>query len=603
MKGLGRRALLLGSLLPRRQCGMLSLAILVTLVTSVTVNAVPVLLGRLVNALQSCQEHGTIATEWQSLAVFFLGLILVVFVARECLQAARKYLARKVSVSVETDLTVDLLARLLRADLRLFSGEMSGTLQARARHGIEAYVALFRLGLQDLAPALFTAGGAIAYALYVQPLVGVLLMVAIPLTVLIAAWQTRIQKATRLEVRRCEETLGGTLIEQFSGIEYLRAANMHDREIERVAQVAEERRRKEFQQHFRTAQFEALKALNDWLLQTGVITCALLLTLNGRAEIGSTLTLWYLCFNILTPLRDIQRIFDETHKSYLQVEDLLVLLREPADRSFDGDSKAEARGGADLPGCPNRSQTGRSARHSPLFSTRDVVAEYETASGETKQALDGVSLDVNYGEVVGIAGPSGSGKSTLARLLLRLVHPSAGQAFLGGVPLETVSRAELARLVGYVGQEPFLFSGTVAQNIAYGCAKASAADIRLAAQQVGLHDEILGMPDGYAAQVGERGRNLSGGQRQRLALARVLLQGPPVLVLDEATSALDPANERRVLRALTNGDRCRTVVLVAHRPAALQSADRVLVIENGRMVALKRPLDYAARVANSPESL
>jgi ATP-binding cassette subfamily B protein len=329
-----RHLLELWKVMPLRQRGFFSLALLVTLVTSVTVNVVPILQGELVNALQSSQEKGTLGMEWPGLAVRFLGLVLAVFISRECLQVARKYLARKVSVHVEKDLTVDLLARLLRADLLLFSAERTGSLQARVRHGIDAYVTLVRLALQELAPALLIVGGAIAYALFTQPVIGLLLIVFLPMTLVIAAWQTRVQKQTRRAVCRCKEALTGTLVEQMSGIEYLRAAAMHDREIERVAEVAEERRHKERWQHVRTAQFEAIKAMNDWLFQVGVLACALLLTISGRAEVGSTLTLWYLSFNILTPLRDIQRVFGETHESYLIVQDLLVLMREPPDQSF-----------------------------------------------------------------------------------------------------------------------------------------------------------------------------------------------------------------------------------------------------------------------------
>jgi ATP-binding cassette subfamily B protein len=207
-----------------------------------------------------------------------------------------------------------------------------------------------------------------------------------------------------------------------------------------------------------------------------------------------------------------------------------------------------------------------------------VVVEY----GRTR-ALAGVSLRIDAGEVVGIAGPSGGGKSTLAKLLLRMVHPSAGGVLLGGVPLETVSRETVARLIAYVGQEPFLFTGTVAENIAYGCDDASRADLERVCELVGLHDEIMAMPGGYNASVGERGLFLSGGQRQRLAIARALLQDAPILVLDEATSALDPANEQRVLRALLADRGARTVLLVAHRPSALAAADRVLTLNQGRL--------------------
>ena len=552
---------------PRRG---LALSLAVTLLTAATVNVVPILLGRLITALHSCEERGALASEWPGLAVFFLGLILIAFLAREGLQMLRRYLARRACARVEEYLTVRLLDRLLRAELRFFSTQKIGALQARVRHGIEAHVTLLRLGLQDLAPALFTAGCAIVYALYCQPLVGVLLLVAVPAPVLIAAWQTRVQKGAGLKIQQIEETLGGALVEQLGGVEYLRVADTHDHEVGRVGRLAEERCQRQVQQQLRSSLFESVKAMNDWLFQTGVLTCTLYLVMNGQAEIGAVLTLWYLCFNILTPLRDIHRIFDEVHESRLRVGDLQTLLREPLDRSF-----------------VTGQTLGTPAHESePLFSTKDVVVEYVTASGEKKRALDGVSMRIHAGEVVALAGRSGGGKSTLLRLLLRLTHPSSGEARLLGAPLTGVGRRALARLVGYVGQEPFVMAGTVAQNIAYGAASPpTPATVRQAAKQAGLHRDVLRMPGGYAAAVGERGAALSGGQRQRLALARALLGAAPLLVLDEATSALDAAAERQVLRAARAvARRGGAVLLAAHRPRLLRLADRVLVLEHGRLV-------------------
>jgi ATP-binding cassette subfamily B protein len=168
---------------------------------------------------------------------------------------------------------------------------------------------------------------------------------------------------------------------------------------------------------------------------------------------------------------------------------------------------------------------------------------------------------------------------------MRLVHPKAGQVFLKGVPLEDVSRQAISRLIGYVGQSPFMFAGTIEQNICYGCTITPLPEeVRQAAQRACIHDEILLMPEGYATQVAERGQNLSGGQRQRLALARVFLQDPPILILDEATSALDTISERSVQRAIDAARADRTVILIAHRLSTLIDADRILVIDQGRVV-------------------
>jgi ATP-binding cassette subfamily B protein len=191
---------------------------------------------------------------------------------------------------------------------------------------------------------------------------------------------------------------------------------------------------------------------------------------------------------------------------------------------------------------------------------------------------------VRHGETLGVAGRSGGGKTSLLRVLLRLTHPVAGRARLGGVPLENVSRAAIGRLVGYVGQAPFVFAGTIAENIAYGGGEVDAGAIERAARQACLHEEILAMPGGYQALVAERGQNLSGGQKQRIALARVFLKDPPILILDEGTSALDTVSERRIRRAIETARRDRTVILVAHRLSTLRTADRIAVFAGGRLV-------------------
>jgi ATP-binding cassette subfamily B protein len=210
--------------------------------------------------------------------------------------------------------------------------------------------------------------------------------------------------------------------------------------------------------------------------------------------------------------------------------------------------------------------------------------EYQTADGRRKQALQGIDLAIRRGEWVGIAGRSGGGKSTWLKVLLRLTHPSGGRVSFGGVPLEDVSRQAIGHLIGYVGQVPFVFSGTIEENIAYGVDSASPEAIRRAAEMACIHDEILAMPAGYQAPVAERGQNLSGGQRQRLALARLFLKNPPILILDEATSALDNISERNVQRALAAARADRTVILVAHRLSTLLDADRILVFDNGQIV-------------------
>jgi ATP-binding cassette subfamily B protein len=220
----------------------------------------------------------------------------------------------------------------------------------------------------------------------------------------------------------------------------------------------------------------------------------------------------------------------------------------------------------------------------PVFVAEDLSVVYPTGSRDSRPALSGLSMVIRHGETIGVAGRTGCGKTTWLRTLMRLVHPTGGTALIGGVLLESISREAIGRLVGYVGQNPFVFAGSIAANIAYGCPDATPEQIRRAAEKACIHDEITRMPGGYKARVAERGQNLSGGQRQRIALARIFLKNPPILILDEGTSALDNISEKFIQQEINAARSERTVILVAHRLTTLLDTDRILVFDDGRIV-------------------
>jgi ATP-binding cassette subfamily B protein len=224
-----------------------------------------------------------------------------------------------------------------------------------------------------------------------------------------------------------------------------------------------------------------------------------------------------------------------------------------------------------------------------------LQVNYRLPDGRSRLALAGIDLEIRPGETIGVAGKSGCGKSTWLKVLMRLLHPSAGNVLVMGVPLTELSRETIAHLIGYVGQNPFVFSGTIEENITYGSSRYLPEDVVRAAKMACIHDEIEAMPDGYKTRVAERGANLSGGQRQRLALARVFLQNPPILVLDEATSALDTISERQVQQAIGTASRNRTVIMVAHRLSTFADADRILVFDDGKLVEMGAYDELVAR--------
>jgi ATP-binding cassette subfamily B multidrug efflux pump len=251
------------------------------------------------------------------------------------------------------------------------------------------------------------------------------------------------------------------------------------------------------------------------------------------------------------------------------------------------------------------------ARINQILRERPKIAEpvkpvsLETVRGEISfqnagvgysgvRALEGIDLVIREGETVAIVGHTGSGKSTLARLVPRLVDPTEGRVLLDGVDLRDLSPAELRRHIGFVPQETFLFSATLAENIAFGVRDATDEQIRRAADLAGLAPDIAGFPKGYETLVGERGITLSGGQKQRAAIARAVLRDPRILILDDALASVDTLTEERILTGLSGIMRGRTTILISHRVSTVRQADRIIVLDHGRIVEQGTHAELAA---------
>jgi ATP-binding cassette subfamily B protein len=530
--------------------------------------ALPLLLGKLVDAVLRARNEGWDATTSYMFAAEVLLAVGFAYLLREALNVARRYLVENSCTRINRDMSVRVVNHLMKIDMARLSKEKVGSLHGRIYRSVEGFVRFLRLSFLDFAPALLTGLFALIAAVNKQPLLGIIMIGVVPMAVYLTIRQLLSQRGIRLKLLRSCDEIDGAIVEQLGGIEYVRAANTYPQEIKRLARAAEKRRAMEIRHQFQMSLFGSAKALNEGLFHILVLSVAIYYAINGQLQPGDVLTFSMLFLNVMTPLSEIHRVLDEGHESSLRVGDLLEMLAEPLDPSFTLVRSSEPRL---RPG-------------EPAIVVRDLNVEYVTPQGKHMHAVDNLSLMIRHGETIGIAGRSGCGKSTFLRVLLRLLTPNSGEVILGGARLEDVSRADISKLFGYVGQSPFVFSGTIAENIAYGNENATMDDIRRAAALAHLHEEILQMPGEYNAVITERGGNLSGGQRQRLALARILLKQPPILILDEATSALDNISERAVQQALGLTSVDRTTIIVAHRLSTLRDSDRILVFDEGRIV-------------------
>jgi ATP-binding cassette, subfamily B, bacterial len=555
-------------LVPRRHKASLGFAAILMGVTAACNTAIPLLLGRLVDGVKSGSDQGLPGHEVYRFSLVFLGCIAAAYVVRELLNVARRFLVENSCTRIEKTMTVKLVAHLMRVDLASLSKDMVGSLQGRIGRSVIGFVKFLRLGFLDFFPPLLGGVFALSAALTKQPWLALAMIGVVPLSLLLTVLQIYSQKGIRLKLIHSQESMDGTVVELLTGLDYVRAANTIDYEMKHLTHVAEKRRRQEIRHHFQMSLFGCAKSLNEGLFHVIVLGLAIYLAVHGRISFGDILTFSILFMNVMSPLNEIHRGLDEGHEASLQVAELLEMLEQPVDCSFSPDTVRE-------PSLENGC---------PVISTENLAVAYTCAEGGRKWALHGVDLTIHHGQTIGFAGRSGCGKTTWLRVIMRLTHPENGTVYLGGVPLASVSRDAIGRLIGYVGQFPFVFAGTIAENISYGIDNPTEEAIHRAAKAAFIYDEIMAMPNGFDAAVSERGQNLSGGQRQRLALARVFLKNPPLIILDEGTSALDSISERNVQRAIEAARKDHTVILVAHRLSTLLDVDRIFVFDQGKVV-------------------
>jgi ATP-binding cassette subfamily B protein len=543
---------LLGWLRPYRR-GVLLSGLLAGAAMTMTV-AIPWLTGRAIDRVRAGDKAGLTT----------LGLaVLAAGVLRLGLTVTRRLLAGRVSLGVELDLRNRMYGHLQALELGFFDGQQTGQLMSRATVDLQAVRFFLGYGLVFILQSALTILLAGVAMFAVQPGLAAVSLIPVPIVVFVSARYGRRSRPALQELQQRIAELTADVEENIGGVRVVKAFAREDRQLERfrgrVGRV--------WDQAMVSTRMQAFyNPFIGFLPQLGLATILFYggrQVIDGRLTIGEFSAFYAYLLMLLSPMRTLGTLLGLAQRATAAGARVYQILdREPRIASAP-----------DAPGLP------AGAGHVELHG---VSVQYE---GAARPVLHDVDLDVPAGTTVALVGATGSGKTTLVQLLPRLYDVSAGAVLIDGADVRGVDVASLRGAIAVVDDDPFLFSASVAENIAYARAGATSEEIELAARRAQAHDFIARLPDGYDTRVGERGLTLSGGQRQRVAIARAFLADPRILILDDATSSVDASTEQEIksaLRAVMSG---RTTFVIAHRLSTISLADTIVVLEDGTIAA------------------
>jgi ABC-type multidrug transport system fused ATPase/permease subunit len=513
---------------------------------------IPWLIGRAVNAIQSHEKPDLLPL---ALAILAAGIL------RLGLTVVRRLVAGKVSLAVEFDLRQRFYAHLQRLELGFFDSQQTGQLMSRATVDLQSIRFFLGYGLIFITQNLLTLVLACAVMFAINPVLALVALLPAPLVVYTASRYNRVSRPAVQEVQQRIAELTAEAEENISGIRIVKAFAREEHQLHRFRRAVA----RVFDQSVYSTRLQAtFSPLIGLLPQVGI---ALVLLVGGREVIAGNLSLgnftaFYTYVVMLAgPMRMLGMAMGMAQRAVASGNRLFEILdREPRIDSPPGAPALPAGGGR--------------------VELRGVTLRYDGAGA----ALAGVDLDVEGGQTVALVGPSGSGKTSLVALIARLYDPSEGAVLVDGADVRSIDVGSLRSQVAFVADDSFLFSASVADNIAYARPEASREEIELAAQRAQAEEFIRDLPGGYDTVVGERGLTLSGGQRQRVAIARALLADPRILILDDATSSVDATTEAAIKAGLREAMTGRTTFIIAHRLSTVSLADEVVVMDGGRIV-------------------
>ena len=493
-----------------------------------------------------------------------LGWVIAGLVALALIRFGSSFLRRwaggRLSLDVQHDMRQDVFGALQRLDGASQDRLRTGQVVSRATSDLQMVQGLLAM-LPWSAGQLVLIVVALVIMVVLSPLLTVTALIVIPAVVLLTrATRETLFPATWAAQQSAAE-VAEIVEEDVTGVRVVKGFGQEDREVGRLRAAATRLYADRLRAVRLTAELSpGLQAMTA-LGQVGVLAFGGYLALQGSITLGTFLAFSLYLTQLVAPARIVASVVILGQQARASVERVLEIV----------DTRASVVDPADPVAVPD----------GPLdVAFRGVRFGYVAS----EPVLDGFDLDVPAGSTVALVGPSGSGKSTISLLLPRFYDVQAGTVVVGGTDVRAARMADLRRHVGVVFEEAFLFSDTIAANIAYGRPEATDAEIRAAAAAAEAAEFIAELPDGYDTVIGERGLTLSGGQRQRLALARAMITDPAVLILDDATSAVDPATEAAIHATLHRLTADRTTILIAHRRSTLSLADRIAVVDAGRVI-------------------
>jgi ABC-type multidrug transport system fused ATPase/permease subunit len=492
----------------------------------------------------------------------FATLVLAIGVARALFMMGRRLLSGRQALGVEFDMRNALYSKLLRLSFGFYDRHQTGQLMSRATVDLQSVRFFLGYGLIFFFQHVITILGVTVVMFVTAPKLALAATAVTPLIVVLAYRYSTVSHPVLRDVQQKMADVATVAEENIVGVHVVKSFAQEGSELSKFSARSERVFRRSVDANRQRAIYVPLLSFLPLVAQAAVLLVGGRMVANGQLGFDH-----FFAFNVLTlmlvmPLRMLGMWIGQAQRATASGERIFEVMDEPEEI-------------ADRP----------DARELPAGEGRVRFEDVDFAYGRGRPVLEGIDLALDPGRTVALIGHTGSGKTTLASLVPRFYDVTGGRLAVDGVDVRNLEVTSLRRAIGIVSQDPFLFSATVRENIAFGAPDATDADVERAARLAQAHEFIEALPEGYDTVIGERGITLSGGQRQRVAIARALVIDPRILILDDATASVDATTEALIRMALREVMKGRTTIIIAHRLSTIALADELVVLDGGRIAA------------------